>query len=195
MYTVIDTPWDTTSYIPQLISGGVEAVIRYYNHQNSTALPEKQLGENEAKALAGAGLSIAVIFEQDGGAGGRISDLDAESGNSDSARALALAKSLGQPPGSAIYFSVDYDYYEDADLQKIKPYFAAVSSGLAGMYRVGVYGSGTVGATMQDAGYAELIWLAGSTGWSGTQKTLDTDRWALFQSELDIATPCRMTAT
>ncbi|MET3599072.1 glycoside hydrolase domain-containing protein [Martelella mangrovi] len=189
MHKIIDTPWDTTSYISQLKSGGVETVIRYYNHENSESLPEKQLGGSEAAALDAAGLSLAVIFEQDGGAGGQIGDLDATAGKSDAAQALALAKTLGQPHGSAIYFSVDYDYYQQSDLNRIAPYFAAVAAALKGLFRVGVYGSGTVCTAMQDAGHAELIWLAGSTGWSGTQQVLSTDRWALFQSEMNISDP------
>ncbi|WP_180900966.1 glycoside hydrolase domain-containing protein [Martelella soudanensis] len=189
MYTIIDTPWNTTTYIPQLKSGGVETVIRYYNLEDSSSLPQKQFQPGEANALAAAGLAMAVVFEQTGGANGQIGDLDAANGSRDAAQALKLAAAIGQPHGSAIYFSVDYDYYESADLQKIEPYFAAVSKALAGAYRLGVYGSGTVASGMQGAGHAELIWLAGSTGWSGTEQMLATDDWALFQSEMDLTEP------
>lgn len=189
MYTIIDTPWNTTSYIPQLRSGGVETVIRYYNLEDSSSLPEKQFGADEAIALGAAGLSMAVVFEQTGGAGGKISDLDGETGSRDATQALKLAGEIGQPHGSAIYFSVDYDYDSSADLQSIKAYFAAVDTALKGAYRVGVYGSGTVASAVQQARYAELIWLAGSTGWSGTQQMLGGNQWALFQREMEIAKP------
>ena len=189
MYTVIDTPWNTTSYLPQLIAGGVQTVIRYYNHENSSALPEKQLDETEAQAIAAAGLSIAVILEQTGGANGQIDTLDAANGESDAARALQLAASISQPSGSAIYFSVDHDYDASDDLQVIESYFEAIGKAFSGQYRVGVYGSGTVCKTLQSAGFVDLAWLAGSTGWSGTSTMLQTDQWALFQAAMDLADP------
>lgn len=189
MYKVIDTPWNTTAYLPQLIAAGVETVIRYYNHANSSALPEKQLAPDEAQALAAAGLSVAVVFEQTGGANGQIDALDAASGKSDAAQSLKLAETIGQPPGSAIYFAVDHDYTAESDLQVIRSYFDTVSSALASRYRVGIYGSGTVCATMQDAGLVDLVWLAGATGWPGTAGLLKTDRWALFQNALNVANP------
>lgn len=189
MYRIIDTPWNTTAYIPQLKSGGVETVIRYYNLEDSSSLPQKQFQPDEANALAAAGLTMAVVFEQTGGGNGKIGDLDAANGSRDATQALKLAAGIGQPHGSAIYFSVDYDYYESADLQTIESYFAAASKTLAGAYRLGVYGSGTVASAIQNAGHVELIWLAGSTGWSGTQQMLGTDKWALFQSEMDLTKP------
>ena len=66
MYRIIDTPWNTTAYIPQLKSGGVETVIRYYNLEDSSSLPQKQFQPDEASALAAAGLTMAVVFEQTG---------------------------------------------------------------------------------------------------------------------------------
>ena len=189
MYSIIDTSWNTTAYIPQLKSGGVETVIRYYNLEDSSSLPQKQFQPAEASALAAAGLTMAVVFEQTGGADGKIGDLDPANGSRDATQALKLAAAIGQPHGSAIYFSVDYDYYESADLQKIESYFAAVSKALNGAYRLGVYGSGTVASAVVGAGHADLIWLAGSTGWSGTEQMLATDKWALFQSEMDIDKP------
>ena len=181
MHKVIDTPWNTEDYASELKSGGVETVIRYFNHSNSSKLPEKRIEKPEADILKAAGLSVLCVFQQRGGAGGKIADLDKESAVRDGKRALELAKRIGQPTGSAIYFAVDHDYWRPAELAKIKPYFKELSTRLKGKYKVGVYGSGLVGKTMKDAGFADFIWLAAAKGWAGTKDLLKTDQWALYQ--------------
>lgn len=181
MHRVIDTPWNTTRHLKALRRGGVETIIRYYNHQNSSSLNEKRVEKSEAKAIAEAGLSLAVVFQQRGGAKGNIADLDAASGRADAMRALELAERIGQPEGSAIYFAVDHDFYKSSHLASIRDYFAAVAAQTGGAYRIGVYGSGLVGKTVRDAGYADLIWLAAATGWAGTRAMLQTGGWALRQ--------------
>ncbi|WP_299649398.1 TIGR02594 family protein [uncultured Tateyamaria sp.] len=189
MHKIIDTPWRTTAHLPALRSGGVRTIIRYYNHNNSSTLSEKRIEPAEAEAIAHAGMNLAVVFQQRGGAGGNLSDLDAQSGRSDAKRAVKLAKRIGQPQGSAIYFAVDHDYFRAAELQSITEYFAAISQVIAGAYRIGVYGSGTVGKTVVDAGHADLIWLAAANGWSGTKAMLPTTQWALRQIWPPIGAP------
>jgi hypothetical protein len=46
--TIIDTPYNTQSKIPCLLSKDVQTVIRYYNFSNSLGLPDKrmELAEN-----------------------------------------------------------------------------------------------------------------------------------------------------
>lgn len=189
MHKVIDTPWNVTSHLTSLRLGGVETIFRYYNHQNSSRLPEKRVEKVEADAIAAEGLSLAVVFQQRGGAGGNISDLDAASGTSDARRAVDLAARIGQPAGSAIYFAVDHDFFRQPALNSITDYFAAASAEIGGDFRLGVYGSGTVGKTVRDAGYVDLIWLAAARGWSGTRAMLQTNQWALFQKWPPIDTP------
>jgi uncharacterized protein (TIGR02594 family) len=180
MYRVIDTPWNVGAHAAAIRAAGVETVIRYYNHQNSTALPQKRLELAEAQNLAAAGLRLAVVFQARGGAGGNLSDLDAASGQKDGQRALQLAQALGQPAGSAIYFAVDHDFYKSNEIATIAQYFTAAGAAVPG-YHVGVYGSGTVGLSMQSAGLARYVWLAAATGWSGTKDALLTDKWHLYQ--------------
>lgn len=189
MQSVIDTATDMTPFIDALRHAGVRTVIRYYNHQNGPALPAKRITPAEARALADAGHSLAVVFQQRGGAGGAIGDLTGAAGARDAARALELAAALGQPEGSAIYFAVDHDYFRESELAAITPYFEAVRQALGRRFRTGVYGSGTVGGRMLDRGLADLVWLAGATGWSGTRAMLGTDRWALFQQDIDRTGP------
>lgn len=181
MHKVIDSPWNVGPIASDLKANGVEVAIRYYNNNNSTTLPQKRIEQAEYDEILDAGLSLAIVFQQRGGQGGNIGDLTAVTGKRDAARALELAAALGQPPRSAIYFSVDHDYVSAGDLKSIKDYFGAVATEIGDAYRVGVYGSGTVGAMVRDAGSVELIWLAAARGWSGTKDMLKTDQWALYQ--------------
>lgn len=189
MKSVIDTAQNMIPHVELLRIRGVRTIIRYYNHRNSTRLPQKRLEAAEAQALVDAGFDLAVVFQQGGGSAGSLSELDAAHGRADAAQALALAQGLGQPEGSAIYFAVDHDYFRNSELRAIEPYFAEVRQALDGHYRVGVYGSGALGGRMQDKGYADLVWLAGAKGWAGTRDFLKTDRWALFQGDIDKIEP------
>ena len=189
MKSVIDTAQNMTPHVGLLRAGGVRTVIRYYNHNNSTRLPQKRIESAEANALNDAGIDLAVVFQQGGGKDGAIGELDAAHGQKDAAQALKLATALGQSAQSAIYFAVDHDYFKESELRNIEPYFAEVRQVLDAQFRVGVYGSGAVGARMQDKGYADLVWLAGARGWAGTRDLLKTSRWALFQGEIDSNVP------
>ena len=189
MKPVIDTAQNMIPHVELLRVRGVRTVIRYFNHRNSTKLPHKRLELAEALALVDAGFDLAVVFQQGGGRDGAIGELDAAHGRTDATQALALARTLGQPEGSAIYFAVDHDYFRNSELRAIEPYFAEVRQTFDGRYRVGVYGSGVLGGRMQDKGYADLVWLAGAKGWAGTRDFLKTDRWALFQGDIDKIEP------
>jgi uncharacterized protein (TIGR02594 family) len=184
MQSIIDVAMDVSTFAAELRQAGVRTVIRYYNHRNSSMLPTKRLEKSEAEALADAGLSLAVVFQQRGGRDGNIGDLSQANGAADARRALELADDLGQPEGSAIYFAVDHDYFRRSELEQIRPYFEAVQAQIEGRYRIGCYGSGTVGAFMQRAGLVDLIWLAGALGWSGTRAMLEAGGWTMFQKEL-----------
>ncbi len=186
MYEVIDVANNIGEYAAHLAAAGVRTVLRYYNIANTAQLPSKCLSQEELQALFEAGLSVGVVFEQRGGAGGNIGDLDAENGLRDADRALELAKALGQPQNSAIYFAVDSDYNKQPQLDQIATYFDQVSRALSGQYLVGVYGSGAVGKYLKDRNLAQLTWLAGSRGWTGTQTALGSGDWTIFQQQLEL---------
>lgn len=189
MHTVIDVPSDVGKHAVRLAAAGVRTVLRYYNHRNSQVLPSKCLTKSEFQALISAGISVATVFQQRGGAGGNLADLSHDAGTRDAIRAVTLASSIGQPTGSGLYFAVDWDYYRASELQQIERYFEAVAKVIDGRFRVGVYGSGAVGRRVKTAGFAELIWLAGATGWSGTARALAEGNWALFQKHLELTSP------
>lgn len=181
MHSVIDVASDVGPFATQLAAAGVRTVIRYYNHVNSAALPSKCLTRAELDALYAAGLAVAVVFQQRGGANGHIEDLDAVNGETDAMRALELAAALQQPTGSAIYFAADWDYASEEDLARLTPYFERVWSALEGRYLVGVYASGTVGRQLKAGGLVDHVWLSSDLRWSGTRAALDEGEWSLFQ--------------
>ncbi|GLK76592.1 hypothetical protein GCM10008171_18460 [Methylopila jiangsuensis] len=187
MHAIIDAPRDLSDYAQRLAAAGVRTVIRYYNNRNSKTHPTKCLTRPERDALFAAGLSVAVVFQQRGGAEGQIDDLSAANGARDGKRALDLAtNAILQPKGTAIYFAVDWDYYKNSQLELVAAYFAAVKAELKGAYRIGVYGSGTVAAYLEARDLVDYVWLAGATGWSGTRDALKSGRWHLFQKHLEL---------
>lgn len=181
---IIDSAHSVADLAPDLAAAGVRTVMRYYNHRNSSALPSKRLNATEARRVAEAGMTLGTVFQQRGGARGHIGDLDAAHGLRDGARAATLAREIGQPEGSAIYFAVDHDYWRAGEIASIEAYFSALRGELGRSWRIGVYGSGRVGAAMVALGVADLVWLAGATGWSGTADMLERGGWALFQNAL-----------
>ncbi len=152
----------TSSSVACLQSEGISFVGRYYSR--TTHIEGKKLTQSEAKLLSDAGLLIVAVYE-DGPTSS--SYFSAERGAADAAGAIAQASAIGQPERSAIYFTVDYDATTADIAGNITAYFAALNAALSGTYVTGVYGSGAVCSAILKAGYAQLAWLAQSTGWSG----------------------------
>lgn len=189
-YVVIDTPTDVGSFAETIANAGVRTVLRYFNHRNSLALPSKCLGKAEADQLLAAGLSIAVIFQQNGGRDGRIDDFTAARAKADAERSLILAAKNGQPLGSAIYFAVDHDYVRSEHLTVIRAYFATVKDLLDGSgFRIGLYGSGLIADLLLGDGTVDLVWLPHSPKWTGTRGFLASNRWALYQEGFELKFP------
>lgn len=109
-----------------------------------------------------------------------------QEGQRDGQNAFHYASQLQQPPGSAIYFAVDYDASHTDVAGAITDYFNGVVQGISqaaggGLsYRIGVYGSGLVcGSIKSNVPELALAWLAESTGWSGSSSY---DNWDVKQS-------------
>jgi hypothetical protein len=185
MYRIIDTPWNAAGHAEALRATGIETVIRYYNFANSRTLPEKALTLAEAQALCGAGLRIGVVFQQ---RQNQERDFSHEQGLRAGRRAFELARqAIGQPPGSAIYFAVDFDADAAAVERAVMPYFEGVhaafedTGGRAAGYRLGCYGSGLVVRLLRDAGLIECVWLSMSRGFRETGQRLEEGDWHLNQ--------------
>lgn len=194
MYSIIDTPWSTQSKLACLKEAGLRTVIRYYNFQSSSGLPEKRLEPAEAAAISAAGLSLAVVFQQKQNEAGDFSE---DEGYRAGQRAASYARdTIGQPAGSGIYFAVDFDASTTEIEQAIKPYFQGVrrafteQGGGTPAYRIGSYGSGLVGTTLRDAGLTELLWLSMSRGFCGTQEIYQSGQFNLSQMPVLDVTLC-----
>lgn len=182
--SIIDTPHNVESVAAKLAQSGVKCVIRYYNRENTSRFPNKKLTRLEAQTIHDAGMAIAVVFQQNHR---DLGDFTVEKAKADAEAALACAKAIGQPAGSAIYVAVDADFFRSAELAVIKTYFETFRQAIpANSYDLGVYGSGTVATMLLEAKLVRYAWLARALGWSGSRDFLKSERWALYQDALDI---------
>jgi Domain of unknown function (DUF1906) len=183
--SIIDTPQKTTAKLTCLKSKGVTTVIRYYNFRNSQQLPDKRMELPEAQALAANGIQIAVVFQQ--GQNNALAFSNAQGFKAGVAAFQQARNKIGQPAGSGIYFSVDFDASTTETNQRIVPFFQGVrrafaqESGGGPSYRVGVYGSGLVSGILTAKGLIELTWLAMSRGFRGTKEAIQAGQFHLNQ--------------
>ena len=156
----------TASTVTCLQNAGISFVGRYYSR--TTKIAGKKLTKAEAQLLSKGGLEIVAVYED---APTSYSYFSEARGTADATGALQQAASVGQPHGSAIYFTVDYDPAPDEIADNITAYFEAINDVFAADggsgYSVGVYGSGATCASITEAKLADFAWLAQSTGWSG----------------------------
>lgn len=183
--SIIDTPYDTTRKANALADAGVQTVFRYYNFSNSSTFPDKCLVLDEARALTAAGLQIGVVFQQ---RQNQMADFSRAKGIAAGVRAYRYARDeIGQPSGSGIYFSVDFDATQTQIVSAIQPFFEGIKTGMQAQgdgrtrYRIGIYGSGLVTSTLARLGLAELAWLAMSRGFRGTREALAAGKYHLAQ--------------
>jgi hypothetical protein len=155
-----------------LKSNGLSFVFRYYSTSDW-----KRLDKPEATALAAAGLSLAVVYEDGPKKHCEDGYFTKDRGQRHGPNAYEWANEvIDQPKGSAIYFAVDFDYTDQNNLDGITHYFEAVrdailqqSGGTTADYLIGVYGSGKVCQLIKDTQQlAEYSWLAESPGWTGS---------------------------
>ena len=145
----LDADQDLSRWAAAIGDGGIGLVLRYL----------KNLTVTEVAALHGAGLLVGLIFET----GAERALLGAAAGEEDGVLALRQAQALGAPPSVGIYATVDDDVGA-AQLAAVEAYFLAFGGCLRGKARLGAYGSGLVLRTVK----AELSWLAGASGWTGS---------------------------
>jgi hypothetical protein len=148
-------------------AAGYDFVARYLSQSTW-----KRITAGEAVQLKGAGLGIVFVYED---APTATDYFSYGRGQVDARRAAQQANALNAPPGTTIYFAVDYDATADNVTNAIIPYFQGVVSGMnsfvsaAGnpQYRIGVYGSGATCMALSDAGLAKQGWLACAGAWRG----------------------------
>ncbi|MBB2482342.1 DUF1906 domain-containing protein [Bacillus sp. APMAM] len=117
----------------------------------------KGLTKEEVKAIQDAGLKLISIFEKNSI---KASYFTLDQGIADAKEAEGYAKLLGQPKGTAIYFTVDYDALTN-DMAAIKQYIAGLNRTLVD-YEVGIYGSYSVMVAVK--GLVKYYWQ--TNAWS-----------------------------
>ncbi|HEY4640271.1 MAG TPA: DUF1906 domain-containing protein [Thermoanaerobaculia bacterium] len=152
---------DSTS-LACLKQAGIGFIGRYYSR--TTQIAGKKLTQSEAQLICQAGLRIVAVYE-DGPTS--YSYFSADRGVEDAQTAIAQAEAIGQPQGTAIYFTVDYNATQSDVEGNITAYFEAINQTIGGLYAAGVYGSGLTCMTILGAQLATYAWLSQSTGWTG----------------------------
>lgn len=101
--------------------------------------------------------------------------------------AVTQAKEIvKQPPGTAIYFGVDFDLTPDRRANVVK-YFQIIHQMLSDAgYEVGVYGNGAISDLLFDKGLAKYVWLTASPAHSGSANTYNMKHWDLLQTKTDL---------
>ncbi|CAG7643806.1 hypothetical protein PAESOLCIP111_04560 [Paenibacillus solanacearum] len=112
----------------------------------------KRLTAEEAAVISEAGLNIVSVFETTANRplGGRSAGL------ADGATAAQTAYSIGQPPGSTIYFAVDFDATSN-QMQTVIDYIRAASEATPD-FNTGVYGSYAVVEAVSASGACSRFW-------------------------------------
>jgi hypothetical protein len=163
---------------------GITTVIRYYSR--TTQMPEKRLTVEEAQSLAAAGFELAVVHQD---RQNQVEDFSFSKGHLAGRHAYTYGQeTINQPPGSTIYFGVDFDASEQEIVASIIPYFQGVAQGFSDVsggtpdYVIGVYGSGLTCRLLLDGNHVQFAWLAAAMGWRESRQFFNSNRWHLKQN-------------
>lgn len=157
----------TESKLQTLINGGYTFVGRYLG---------RYFTNEEKDRISKGGLYIVSLYE---GNPTHIGYFTEAQGRTDATNAIEKAQSLGQPSGTPIYFTVDYDASASDVSGGIRIYLQAIKAVFqekGNPYKLGLYGSGAVLTYFQNT--YTYTWLAGATAWRGSK---DYTGWAIKQ--------------
>jgi hypothetical protein len=186
-FMALDTSQNSLDRIPCMRGKGITAVGRYYTKKRTNS---KILTADEARRLSDAGIRIWTVYQN---RHRKREDFSSVKGNQEAEDALDYARNIiGQPTGSAIYFSADFDATQAEFDGAIRPHFVAIAAAFAAAgnpYRIGVYSSGAVCKSLLDAGIIQLTWLSQSSRFRGTQEFKASRRWNILQA-LPVAHFC-----
>jgi peptidoglycan hydrolase-like protein with peptidoglycan-binding domain len=164
-----------------MAAGLVEAGYRTVGRYMSVAA--KRYRRDELDALLDAGLTTFPIYQELGDDPTYFTD---GLGYTHGLAAARRARQLGFAPGTVVHFAVDFDATPDDIETRVVRYFEGVQRGIGaarpGGYRVGVYGSRAVGASICARGLAVSAFVAGmSRGWDGNAGHVLPPQWAYDQ--------------
>ncbi|MGH7062149.1 MAG: glycoside hydrolase domain-containing protein, partial [Stellaceae bacterium] len=113
----IDLARDARDYSQELKGSRLDFVARYYRDPTSRW---PTLSAAEAKAISATGMRLVTVWEWHSH---RPDYFSYASGYADGMASYRQAKGVGQPPGSAIYFAVDFNAFDPDIRGRIDPYF------------------------------------------------------------------------
>lgn len=143
-----------------LYANGYGVAFRYFSRN-----PSKNLSRAEAQALSDAGIFIGSVFED---RNDEYSYFTSAQGAADAVLAAEQAKACGQPLGTVVYTTYDFDATQQQIDGGISDYALSFKTMLNGQgYLAGSYGSPLVNACLAAKGYTARSWEAQSTGWAG----------------------------
>ncbi len=152
---LIDNPGEIEAIRSHKSGFGILSIYQYFNNQ-----PLKFAGKRKVscRTKKGENRTIEVTLPGRDCAPPRIEDCKetedaphtgADEAELDAQAAVAQAKLVGQPAGTAIYFGIDFEFKPEL-CEQVVQYFTIVSDVLKDNgYLVGVYGSGTALALLK----------------------------------------------
>jgi LysM repeat protein len=141
----------------KLVHNGITHVGRYL-----PTVSWKGLTASEVSAIRASGLNLVSIYEA---GANKATYFSRDQGVSDANKANQLAKSIGQPGGTAIYFTVDFDA-QTKDFANILNYFQGLKDTLQS-YKIGCYGKFAIINLIKSKGLADYFWQ--TYAWSSGQ--------------------------
>ncbi|NYD86280.1 glycoside hydrolase domain-containing protein [Cellulomonas oligotrophica] len=165
-----------------LRAAGYRTVGRYLTNAPVPGALDKRLRTGEPAVILDAGLTLFPIYQEDAAG---LSSFTEAAGRAQGGRAHDAAWAHRLPPGTTIYFAVDYDAVP-ADVEgAVVPYFRGVAAALrerGRVYAPGVYGSRDVCTGVSRAVLAPHVFVAGmSTGYTGNAGHPLPGNWAFNQ--------------
>lgn len=154
----------TTTALARAVAKGVAAVCVYVKHMTPALV----------QMISSNGLKVITVYE--------TSATEAANGTAagtrDGKAALTTVRACGQPDGSAIMATVDFD--DPSKQTAVLAYLKAFAVAIEPM-TMGVYGSGAICQAALDAKIARYTWVAGGSGMTGTKAFLASGRATMTQ--------------
>lgn len=177
-YNAMDsTQHYSVAQLREMRARGIDTMFRYLAGGGSW----KQLNQQDVRNFREAGMDLALIYQERGREAG---DFTRAEGREAARETIRRARELGLPDNATVYFAVDYDASDRDVANNIIPYFQALQEELRAQgssLKVGIYGGGAVCQAVHGAGLAERTWLAGASGWRGSQEFFRSGRWDVVQ--------------
>lgn len=186
MPKIIDTDRPTQAWLQRFKAAGVECPIRYMTRSGG----EKCISVAEAKAIAAAGMRLALVFEEWGGAGDfEHGDITVASGRAHALAAINIAKAAGAPDGVILWFAIDTDCGNENYVGIVRGYARSIKATLGDKFRFGLYASGLVCRRLREDGLVENGgWLTQSMGFAESRAYRASGKAAIVQG-LEVRLP------